>query len=362
MNFSGSQFEELHKALLDAFNRSTLARVVRFRLEERLDSIVPGGSDEDVFYGLIEWAERTGQLPDLISAVHGENPDNPKIRQCYQDLIQLNLTQSSLTDHADIHQIVTELERANTGPIIDRVDCVAMFLNLLNADHPHRFFRLTGQAKMGKSHLLTKIFPKIAEHRGLRSIVIDLRELSAIDILQNACGQIDPTGFSTFDATYREWLAQPNSEPENLSTLLGQRSDEKSRAVIAQFTRSFVSDLKDLVQHPILLVFDQVERGSDDVQSWLCNQLLAQLQSIPQVHAITGGRALPPSSGAYASICCEYTLTQVEEVDAYVQYCRQIEADIQEEFIPQLAKALFYNPGAFAESMTQFTTGGHVYG
>ncbi len=78
---TGEQIQALWQALLDAYTPSTLAQMVRFQLNERLDAIAGGDNFSDRVYHLIDWAERTGQLPLLVAKAQAGNPGNPQLRQ-----------------------------------------------------------------------------------------------------------------------------------------------------------------------------------------------------------------------------------------------------------------------------------------
>jgi len=59
---SPEQFELLHNALLVAFNRETLRRMLRTKLDVHLDHVAGNGPFTDVVHEVIEWAERDGRV------------------------------------------------------------------------------------------------------------------------------------------------------------------------------------------------------------------------------------------------------------------------------------------------------------
>ncbi|MBW7884268.1 MAG: CHAT domain-containing protein, partial [Caldilineaceae bacterium] len=65
---TGTQFGQLHKALLSAFKGATLRMMVRTGLDEDLDAIAGGSDQSAVVFNLIDWAQRTGRLSALIQA------------------------------------------------------------------------------------------------------------------------------------------------------------------------------------------------------------------------------------------------------------------------------------------------------
>jgi hypothetical protein len=58
--------KQLHDALLDAFDRSTLERVVYFGLQVRLEKIVPPGNLEDEVFDLVLWANENNKVTALL--------------------------------------------------------------------------------------------------------------------------------------------------------------------------------------------------------------------------------------------------------------------------------------------------------
>jgi hypothetical protein len=76
---TGTQAEQLWKALLDAYNEDSLARMLKFRLDIRLDQIVGEDGLRDMIFELIEVAEMEGWTADLISAARESNPRNASL-------------------------------------------------------------------------------------------------------------------------------------------------------------------------------------------------------------------------------------------------------------------------------------------
>lgn len=80
MKLSGQQYRQLTEALLDAFpSKSSLAQMVRFRLEKNLDAIAIGDALRDIVFLLIQKAEAEGWTLHLICAARESNPGNPTL-------------------------------------------------------------------------------------------------------------------------------------------------------------------------------------------------------------------------------------------------------------------------------------------
>lgn len=79
-NVAETDEQQLHAALLSAFpTQASLARMVRFRLNENLQAIAGNGPLNDVVLELLSWASSNGRTNDLIAGARAENPGNPKL-------------------------------------------------------------------------------------------------------------------------------------------------------------------------------------------------------------------------------------------------------------------------------------------
>ena len=63
---TGKQMGVLADALMDAYNREALSKMVRVKLERKLDEIVGGSTYSAAVFDLVDWAKRSGYLTELI--------------------------------------------------------------------------------------------------------------------------------------------------------------------------------------------------------------------------------------------------------------------------------------------------------
>lgn len=78
-SFTSAQLEALVKALMAAFpSGPSLARLARFKLDLNLATVATGNLHDQTF-ALVEWAEASGRLRDLILGARQENPGNPTL-------------------------------------------------------------------------------------------------------------------------------------------------------------------------------------------------------------------------------------------------------------------------------------------
>src|SRR5215216_5999463 len=162
-------------------------------------------------------------------------------------------------------------------PTIDREEAIIHFRQLLELESPLRILRLVGAPKMGKTHLLTKVFRRIAEQQAAHCTVIDLRnpQQTITTHLHNTCSQIGYCHFPTFDRAYTEWLNRPQIQITGLRAIFANFSVRASSEsfntdhVIPHLTRCFVSDLQKLNARIVVLIFDQMDNVAPETQAWL---------------------------------------------------------------------------------------------
>lgn len=255
---------------------------------------------------------------------------------------------------------------------INREESVDLFHRLMQPESEFRILRLLGDAKLGKSHLATKVFPSIARRDyGALCAVIDLRSggQAAADVLHTACGLLGGESvFQGYYAAYREWLSRPKVQASGLLAVLsyiqmqsGEEKDEVHR-VARHLTSCFVGDLH-RGDVPMLFLFDSVNDAEEGTRRWLMDVLLVQLSALPHVRVIVSGRSLPEACGSYADKCRSFQLLPVDDEEAYIAYCREIGAELEEQSIRDIAKALKYNPGMFVDLVIPtFVPGGAARG
>ena len=238
-------------------------------------------------------------------------------------------------------------------------DALNCFHQLMKDDGECRVLQLSGDAKMGKSHFLAKIFPAIAQRDySAKYAVLDLRNKaqSIVELLHTAYGLLgDISSFPTYHSTYQNWLSRSKVEVQGLQAVLSKinissnnTADEASR-ILPEITRCFVNDLKLLNHQQVLLIIDSVDIATINTQTWLTDMLIVQLIKLDHVRVVIGGRTISEPSAGYAAVCRNYKLHPVQDVHAYIHYCQKINAQLTEQSIRDFAKAFDYKPGMFAE-------------
>src|SRR5687768_11604015 len=109
---------------------------------------------------------------------------------------------------------------------INAHEVISRFLHFIEPNSEFRVIRLLGDAKMGKSHLMTKVFPGLCQqYSQYCCAVIDLRHPTQTvpDFLHSACAQLSRSiTFPTYFAAHDEWIKRPIIHIKGLQSLLSR--------------------------------------------------------------------------------------------------------------------------------------------
>ncbi len=253
--------------------------------------------------------------------------------------------------------LLTHIEDASTAPkkqitqlpyeIINTEGAIHLFHEIMQPESPKRLLRLVGRGKMGKSHLLTYIFPGIASQvYQARCLLLDLRNpmYKVSDYLGIAVSQLDSQVRESFDAAV---------------TCIEDNDDKNYH-----LTTYFVKELSKL-DGSLLLLVDSIDSAKEEIQGWLMDLLLTQLSQLSQVRIVLAGRSLPEVHPSYAGLChpASYQLHEVMDLYAYIEFCHSVNARVDEHGVRALARAFDYIPGLFAEIIrAKFMDEGRAHG
>lgn len=245
---------------------------------------------------------------------------------------------------------------------INRQDVTTLFDQLIELDSPYRTMHLLGEAKMGKTHLMTRIFPHRAGEHRLHCVMLDLRgQIRVADILQNLRSRLTEAGpFANFDRAYRDWVTRPIIEASDIQGMFAkinisaQKTEDESQKIDPMLTTQFVTDLRLMTACPIVLLFDALDMASQPIQDWLFYILLGQLALLPHLRVVVAGRNLPEPGGDYAACCQVHRLKPVRDEMEYIIYCQKIKATLVEQSIRDFARAIDYRPGQFVGLIEAF--------
>jgi hypothetical protein len=97
MPLTSLQRQQLHAALLAAFDEDALKRMLAFELDTDLDAVVGKGPLTQRVFDLVGWAERRGKVAELIAGAVRQNPGNPQLQAVAQAAKTWGLARSGAT-------------------------------------------------------------------------------------------------------------------------------------------------------------------------------------------------------------------------------------------------------------------------
>jgi hypothetical protein len=80
VKLTGRQLNQLNEALVAAFDKPDLERMLRVEMDVSLDHVVSADGMNTLVFSLIRWAERFGRVEELIRSAFRSNPNNPELR------------------------------------------------------------------------------------------------------------------------------------------------------------------------------------------------------------------------------------------------------------------------------------------
>ena len=88
---------------------------------------------------------------------------------------------------------------------------------------------------------------------------------------------------------------------------------------------------------------------------------LVELMRLDHVRIVLAGCNLPEPYGSYERYCQSWRLTPVENVEKYVEYCRQKNILLEENLIRNFAYVTDYIPGRFVSLVEPKYAGQRVF-
>lgn len=215
-----------------------------------------------------------------------------------------------------------------------------------------------------KSHLLTKIFPVLAvQNYQARYAILDLRNRvhTIPDILHFACAFLGESHFDRYQAVHHQWSTKPKVNIQGMKAIaahvniVANETAEDRQGRDRELTNQFVQDLSRLNDTLVLLLIDSFNSAKKEIQIWLMDTLVALVSQYTHVRVIIAGRTLPDAPGSYATCCQTVRLRAVKDIGEYITYCKKTNATLEEQSIRDLAFAVDYTPGLFANLAYKFT-------
>lgn len=240
---------------------------------------------------------------------------------------------------------------------IDTSEAIKLFHQMMQADSGLRVLYLVGNANMGKTHLLTKVFPVLAQYNyQARCVFFDLRNriYSISDILNIAYEQLGSKHCGNYFKAFQDLVSDNKSditrvltEFSSINIPLGSTNDTQKRD--DRLTTQLVLDFSKMRDKPLLLLFDTIDNATERIQIWLLKTFLMELSILPHVRIVVAGRTLLEAPSDYTDLLHIHLLHPVEEEEAYIAFCQELKTNLQEQSIRSIARECDYTPGIFVD-------------
>ncbi|MDJ0900584.1 MAG: hypothetical protein QNJ55_17415 [Xenococcus sp. MO_188.B8] len=238
---------------------------------------------------------------------------------------------------------------------IDTQTAIKKFLNFIDIKSKYRVLGLTGDSKMGKSHLATKVFPQECKTFNMCPIAVDLEHLKrSNDIIECILFQLENNEIYFADSSKIELS---KIVAVNAQITVNARSESiNDKEAAGLWIHRFTRNLRKVTNKRILLIFDSVNKASEETQTWLKTflSMVARLSS-PDIRIVIVGQQLPILPSTIDLLYTELKLKQVLDEKEYITYCRDCNLNLVEQSIKDFAHACEYKPGFFAELMRAFS-------
>ncbi len=340
---------EIRDLINEVFNEEELTDLCYFHFSAVYEEFQSHDRKQTRLRRLLEYVERRGLTETLLAAAIEEAP----ARKAEFDALRRQAGRAAPGSAAT----------PPLDPIINHRAAVERFDHLLQPQTPAPVLWLTGQAKMGKSHLLKKIFPARAAQQQHLWAGVELRgQASIFDTLHRLRMLLSPElTFPTFDQAYQTLQRQAfleGQQSRSLEAFLSRqsRSGAETPRHDLHLTRHFVADLLAGQQHPLILLFDTLDELTAPVSAWLLHAFLVQVAPLAHIRVVLAGRT-PPPADAYNFLYHSHPLTPVTDPAEYARYCHHRGLALSAEEIADYIQLTDHTPGLFVELVNNFHAG-----
>jgi hypothetical protein len=242
---------------------------------------------------------------------------------------------------------------------IDTQKALRSFGLLMQPDSPYHLLCLVGSANTGKSHLLTKVFPFLAQQSyQARVALLDLghESLTVPDVLNTAGSSLGRQTFQGYYAAHQTWFQRSQVTIQDSKAFLSfvsistaSKSDDDAHNRDAFLTTAFLQELFQQPEQPVLLLINHVDWASAYLKDWLIKSFVAQSMPLAHVRFVLAAHTLPELEKASLTGTVSVSLGPVRDVEEFLSYCRIRHPALEEQSVRDLARASRYVPGLFAE-------------
>ncbi|BAZ71206.1 hypothetical protein NIES4106_60030 (plasmid) [Fischerella sp. NIES-4106] len=138
MNLIGREKKEFREALIKAFPEETdLKMMLSDQLDERLNEIASGDTQEKLLFNLIEWAEEQNRLEDLLIGALKQNNRNFELRRFFNNHLNNFLTCDESLIKPDLcYRLIPIIEQITDIDLIISCLCQALPDGMQDSNYP----------------------------------------------------------------------------------------------------------------------------------------------------------------------------------------------------------------------------------
>lgn len=150
MPLTGPQLTQIHQAILAAYTRDDLRRMLAVDMHLDFDAVVPDKAFSDQMFALVTWADQHGRVADLIAGALCQNPDNPGL-QSLAAAVQSWHIEAPAPAAASPYKGLAFYDVADAPLFFGRETLTAELVDYLK---DHRFLAIVGASGSGKSSVV----------------------------------------------------------------------------------------------------------------------------------------------------------------------------------------------------------------
>jgi hypothetical protein len=187
-NLDGNQFRELRIALESAFtSEANLKQLVRENLNETLQTVAKGENLRDKISSLIDWAESTGRVGELVIAAAYERYDNLNIQSFIENNIDsLIEVDNDISSPHLVVRLITVLKQASDFDVIWQIGQTILPSNITVARSQE--IQVFGQPELSNwfkcfrfLKLLLEDYPLLEQRPSILTLVEHLLKEESVD-------------------------------------------------------------------------------------------------------------------------------------------------------------------------------------
>jgi hypothetical protein len=241
---------------------------------------------------------------------------------------------------------------------IDRGEAMECFDAMMAANPDYTVLCLSGASKMGKTHVITRVFPTAVVRENARQATVDLRSavLTVEDVLTIVAERLtrEPTAWQRFHQAQSKSMAPVSvnilhSKLRDTSLDITNASENTPAQWDRYVTGQFIEDLALLHDRTAVLCFDNIDAATELLGQWFKDVFLTRLSALPHVRVVVTCSGTPCFPSTYADCVRVHPLLPIQDRAHFITYGRAACLNYSDGEI-EVAITIARNiPGTFAE-------------